>query len=68
MCCARLAGNAGPEKSLKTPSGHHRATLSGYIFRTKAHIDNRKKLLNTNTSPTRPRNMVNFGLLAAEIG
>jgi len=27
----------------KSPSGHHRTTLSGYIFTTKAHIDNRKK-------------------------
>jgi len=26
------------------PSGHHRTTLSGYGFATKAHIDNRKKL------------------------
>jgi len=25
------------------PSGHHRITLSGYIFATKAHINNRKK-------------------------
>ena len=40
MCCAPLAGNAGPRKS---PSGHHRSTLSGYIFVTKACIDNRKK-------------------------
>jgi len=40
MCCVRLAGNAGPKKS---PSGHHRTTLSGYIFATNAHIDNRKK-------------------------
>jgi len=27
----------------KSPSGHHRTTLSGYIFATKAHIDNQKK-------------------------
>ena len=27
----------------KSPSGHHRTTLSGYIFATKAHLDNRKK-------------------------
>jgi len=25
------------------PSGHHCTTLSGYVFATKAHIDNRKK-------------------------
>ena len=28
----------------KSPSGHHRTTLSVYIFGTKARIDNRKKL------------------------
>jgi len=29
----------------KSPSGHHRTTLSDYIFATKARIDNRKKNL-----------------------
>ena len=29
----------------KSPSGHHRTTLSGYIFATKVHIDNWKKLV-----------------------
>ena len=28
-----------------SPSGHHRTTLSGYNFATKACIDNRKKLV-----------------------
>ena len=28
----------------KSPSGHHHTTLSGYMFATKAHIDNRKKV------------------------
>jgi len=43
--------------------------LSGYIFATKACIDNRKKnLLDSNTASTFPDNMVNFGPLAAEIG
>jgi len=43
--------------------------LSGYIFATKARIDNRKKnLLNSNTSSTCPDNMVNFGPLVAEMG
>jgi len=27
----------------KSPSGHHRTTLSGYIFATKARIYNQKK-------------------------
>ena len=56
------------KKSLKSPSRHHRTTLSGYIFATKARIDNRKKtLLSSNISPTGPYNMVNVSLLAAEI-
>ena len=29
----------------KSPSGHHRTILSGYIFAIKAHIDNRKKVV-----------------------
>jgi len=33
------------KKSPKLPSGHHRTTLSGFIFATKAHIDNRKKIV-----------------------
>ena len=40
--CMRLAENTARQKS---PSGHHPTTLSGYIFATKAHIDNRKKKL-----------------------
>ena len=65
MCCLQLAINTGRQKS---PSGHHRTTLSGYIFTTMAHIDNRKKnLLSSNISSTCPHNMVNFGPLAAEI-
>ena len=44
------------------PSVQHRTTLSGYIFATKAHIDNRKK-----TSSTCPPNMANVGPLTAEI-
>jgi len=45
----------------KSPSGHHHTNLSGYIFATKAHIDNRKKnLLSSNISSTCPHNMVNL--------
>ena len=32
-----------PKRRQKSPYGHHRTTLSGYIFATKARIDNRKK-------------------------
>jgi len=67
-CCTRLAEDTGRKKSpKKSPSGHHCTSLSGYIFATKAHIDNRKKALNSNTCRTCPYNMVNFGPLAAEI-
>jgi len=41
-CCMQLSGNAGPKKSPKITSGHHRTTLSGYIYAIEAHIDNRK--------------------------
>jgi len=34
-----------PKIAKKSPSGHHRTTLSGYIFATKLRIDNRKKLV-----------------------
>ena len=64
--CTRLV-----EKSTqKSPSRHHRTTLSGHrpIFATKARIDNRRKnLLNSDTSSTCAHNMVNFGPLTAEI-
>jgi len=41
---------------------------SGWIFATKACVDNRKKnLLSSNISSTCPHNMANFGPLAAEI-
>ena len=42
ICCMRLAGNTGRKKS---PFWYYRTTLSGYIFGTKACIDNRKKLV-----------------------
>jgi len=65
MPCTRLAANTGRKKS---PPRHHRPNLSGHIFATKACIDNQKKnLLSSNTSSTRPDNMVNFGPLVAEI-
>jgi len=61
----RLTENAGRKKS---PSAHHRPTLSDCIFATKAFIENRKKkLLSSNISSRCTHNMVNCGLLAAEI-
>ena len=42
--------------------------MSGYVFATKARIDNRKKnLLSSNISSTCSHSLVNFGPLAAEI-
>ena len=64
MCCTRLAGNTGRKKS---PFWHHCTTLSGYVFGTKACIDNRKTLVKQQYSSTCPDNMANFGLLRAEI-
>jgi len=45
----------------------HRTTSSGYVFATKARIDNLKKFLSSTISSTCPHNMVNFSVLAAEI-
>jgi len=67
-CCTRLAGNAGRKKSKKIAFWAPSHNFVGYIFATKARIDNRKSLLNSNTSPTCPHNTVNFDPLAAEIG
>jgi len=51
------------------PYGHHRTTLSGYIFASNAYrpIDNRKKLVKQQYLPTCPHNRVNFGPVTAEI-
>jgi len=63
-CCTRLTETTGRKKS---PSANHRTTLSGYIFATKARIDNRKKnLLSSNIASRCLHNTVNFGP-AAEI-
>ena len=67
MCCTRLAEKRTQKIAKNSPSGHHRTTLSGYIFTTKACIDNRKRVLNSNNSPTCSHNMANFGPLATEI-
>jgi len=42
-------------------------TVLGYIFTTKARIDNRKKLVKQQYIPHMSHNMVNFGPLAADI-
>jgi len=63
MHCTRLAANAGCKKSSKkSPSGHHRTILSGYVFSTKAYRQSKKPLLSSNISCTCRQNMVNFAL------
>jgi len=64
-CAARVSLKIQDAK--KSPFWHHRTTLSGCIFAAEACIDNWKKLLNSNICSTCPHNMVNFGLLTAEI-
>ena len=55
----------------KSPSAHHHRNWSGYIFTTKAskaRIDNRKKkIFKQQYLLQMSHNMVDFGLLAAEI-
>jgi len=64
----RLEENTGCKKIAKNlPSGHHRITLSGYIFATKEVSTIGKNLLSSNISARCPHNMVDFGPLAAEI-
>ena len=51
----------------KLPSLHHRTNLLGYIFATKACIDNRKKLVKHQYVLHMFSYMVNFGPLTPEI-
>jgi len=52
----------------KSTSGHHPTSLSGYIFENWGmYRQSEKNLLSSTISSTCPRNMANFGLLAAEI-
>jgi len=66
-CCTRLAENTGRENDAKIVIWASSHILSGYIFETKARIDNRKKIVKQQYVSTCPHNMVNFGPLAAEI-
>ena len=68
-CCTRLAANTGRKKvSKKSPSAHRSKTLSGYIFATKHVSTIGNNLFSSSISSRCPRNMVNVGLLKAEIG
>jgi len=62
------AGNAGRKKSPKSRHLRTIVQLCQAISSQLRHISTiRKKLLSINTSSRCPHNMVNFGLLAAEI-
>jgi len=67
-CCTQLAENIGRKNCQKfatwTPS-HNFVRL--YLRNEGTYPQSEKKLLNSNTSPTCPYNMLNFGPLAAEI-
>jgi len=68
-CCTRLAKNAGRKKSPKiaiwAPS-HNFVGL--YLRKYGTYRESEKNLLSSNIFPTCLYNMVNFGLLAAQIG
>ena len=61
MRCTRLAANTGRKKS---PSRHHRTTLSRYIFATKECIDHRKKLVK---QPDLPHMSSQYGELSCSL-
>jgi len=66
--CTRIGGNAGPKKSPKIGHLGTIAQLCRAIYPQLRHVSTiGKNLLNSNISPTWPHNMVNFGLLTAEI-
>jgi len=68
MCCTRLAANAGPKKVAKN---RHLGTITQLCRPISSQIRHAstigKKLVSSNISSTCPHNMVNFGLLGAEI-
>ena len=69
MCCTRLAGNTGRKNDAKNRHLCTIAQLCRAISSQLRHISTirKKNLLSSNISPTCPYNVVNFGLLVAEI-
>ena len=71
MCYTRLAENTGRKKSPKIAIwalSQSRNFVGQYLRNEGMYRQSEKNLLNSNISRTCPYNMVNFGLLAAEIG
>ena len=68
MCYTRLAGNAGPKNS---PKNRHLGTIAQLCRAISSQLRHMsrmgKNLLSSNISSTCPHNMMNFGLIAAEI-
>jgi len=68
MCGMRIAESAGPKKVAKNRHLGTIAQLCRAISSQPRHVSTiGKNLLSSNNSSTCPRNMVNFGPLAAEI-
>jgi len=68
MCCTRLAANTGRKNVAKNRHLGTIAQLRRAISSQLRHVSTiGKNLLSSNISSTCPHNMVNFGLLAAEI-
>jgi len=68
MCCTRLAENTGRKKVAKNRHLCTIAPICSAISSQLRHLSTiGKNFLNSNTSSTCPHNMMNFGLLAAEI-
>ena len=68
-CCARLAENAGRKKSPKSRRLRTTVQLCRAISSQLRHVSTiGKKTISSNISSRCSHNMVNFGILAAEIG
>ena len=68
MCCTRLAEIQDAKSRQKSTSGHHRSICRAISSQLRHVSTIRKKNLLSSNMSTCPHNMVNFGLLAAEIG
>jgi len=67
-CCTQLAGNAGPKIRQTIAIWEPLHSFVGLCLRNwGTYRQSEKNLLSSNTSPICPYNIVNFGLLAAEI-
>ena len=69
MCCMRLTGNTDPKNDAKNRHLRTIAQLCQAIYLQLRHVSTigKKLVLSSNISSRCPHNMVNFGLLVAEI-